>query len=119
MQTRGKFSRELSRLAEIDDWPAVSIFMPTFKNAADTDQNPIRFKSLLRKARAELDPIDSDIGFNWDRAWKLAGDKNYWTHQRDGLALYFSPRHFRPIKLPFVVAERVVVAREQRAVAAH
>ena len=49
------FNRERLRdLANTEADPCISLFMPTVRIESDQDQNPIRYKNLLKKARNDL-----------------------------------------------------------------
>ena len=49
-----KFTKEdLKELFEINHWPSISIYMPT-QRASDTQQNSIRFKTLVQKSESTL-----------------------------------------------------------------
>ena len=74
--------------------PCVSIYMPTVRAGAEAQQNPIRFKNLLRSSMK-----------NWRRrAWRaptaaelmapvrdLVDDPAFWQEQGDGLVVFRSP----------------------------
>jgi hypothetical protein len=85
--------------------------MPTHRHHPGTDQDPIRFKNLLKAAenllresypRAEvreiLDPLT-----NLSDLW-------FWRYQMDGLALFQSPALLATYRLPLSVPELAVVA---------
>jgi hypothetical protein len=90
----------------------VSLYLPTHRAGTETQQDPIRFKNLLRQAeerlianglrRAEADKILAP-------AQQLLGDAVFWQHQSDGLAVLASPGTFRSYRVPFEFAELVVV----------
>ena len=101
--------RELSEVREI---PCLSIYLPTFRAGAETVQNQIRFKNLLRRAEERL----GEQGLRAPErdaflapARDLAGDADFWQHQEEGLALFRSRELFRSFRLPASFDERVVV----------
>ncbi len=103
---------EVRDLLEHRSGPCVSIFLPTVQAGAETLQNPIRLKNLLRAAeellaergtrRTELDELLEPL-----RA--LVGDGEFWQHQSAGLALFRAPDLLRGYRLPLPFAELAVV----------
>jgi hypothetical protein len=90
----------------------VSLYMPTHRHIPETEQDPIRFKNLLREAEERL--IDRGLRPSKVReflqpAQKLWGDASFWKFQSDGLALFLSPNLFRTYHLPFDFPELLVV----------
>ncbi|MBD2432478.1 MULTISPECIES: hypothetical protein [Fischerella] len=102
---------ELKTLVEQPDGYCVSLYMPTIKLGAETQQNPIRFKNLMREAEEQL--INS--GLRAQDARDLLQpvqeiDKyEFWQHQSDGLAIFISKNMFSYYCLPLNFAELVVV----------
>lgn len=104
---------ELRTLLEQPTGPYVSIFLPTHRAGADSQQDPIRLKNLLRQAEERL----LALGKRRPEARKLLAParallKNplFWRHLSDGLAIFLSPDLFRAYRLPLAFAELVVVA---------
>jgi hypothetical protein len=105
---------EIEKLLQPSGGPCVSLFMPTVR-AGDTQQNPIRFKNLLREAEKRLiehghlrQNRNGDGDF-LDPLRALTDDRAFWEHQQEGLALFRSQQVFRTLKLPLEVGELVVV----------
>ena len=99
-------------LDENSGW-CVSLYMPTFRAGRDTEQNPIRFKNLLRRA----DKILAENGVEETARQKmfseseiLLQDRSFWQHQSDGLAVFLSAGKFRVFRQPWAFEELVVVA---------
>ena len=91
----------------------VSIYMPTHRAGAETQQDPIRLKNLLREAEAAL--IRTGLRSSRARellepAQELVEDHEFWQHQSDGLAIFLSPGLFRSYRLPLEFEESVFVA---------
>ncbi len=90
----------------------VSLYLPTHRAGPETQQDPIRFKNLLKQAsdrlrknglrRADADKI-------LEPAQRLLGDQIFWQHQSDGLAVFMSPQTFHSYRLPTEFSELVVV----------
>jgi hypothetical protein len=104
---------EIKGLSQQTQSPSISIFLPTHRNGHDTQQDPIRFKNLLREAELKL--IDRGIGPRevsalLQPAQALSDELYFWQHQRDGLALFIGPDDFHYYHLPFRVEELLVIA---------
>jgi hypothetical protein len=102
----------LRELSEAASHPCVSIFLPTFRAGAETLQNPIRLKNLLRKALEKLGEQGVDLQAAEDLlgpAEALLPDEDFWQHQEDGLAVFRSPNLFRAYRLPRSFPELAVV----------
>lgn len=105
--------QELTTLLEgRGDGPHVSIFLPTVRAGAETQQNPIRFKNLLREASTLLSERGLDNG-NVDSllepARSLVDDFDFWQHQEEGLAVYLADGFFRTYRLPLAFNELATV----------
>jgi len=93
--------------------PCLSIYMPTHRLGDQTQQDPLRFRNLLKEAEARL----ADFGFRGPEAAALLSradeelrlDEDFWQHQSDGLALFASPDLFLFYRLPLDFEELVVV----------
>lgn len=89
---------ELKSLVEASTGPFVTIALPTQRAGADTRQNVIRFKKLLRDAEDQLGaggmrPAEAQQLLEPARA--LLEDSPLWQHQKEGLAVFISPGMFR------------------------
>jgi hypothetical protein len=105
---------QIKKLAQQTQSPSISIFLPTHRAGQDTQQDPIRFKNLLREA--ELSLLDKGIGPRevsalLQPAQALLEEAHFWQHQRDGLAVFIAPDDFHFYHLPFRVEELLVIAR--------
>lgn len=101
-------------LAQQTQSPSISIFLPTHGAGQDTDQDPIRFKNLLREA--ELSLLDKGLGPRevselLQPAQALLNETYFWQHQRDGLAIFITPDDFHYYHLPFHIEELLIIAR--------
>jgi hypothetical protein len=93
--------------------PCVSIFMPTHRSGPQTLQDPVRLKNLLRDITQELTATGlhaPEISKFLEPASDLLGDRQFWRHQGDGLALFLSPHLFRFFRLPADFQELAIVA---------
>lgn len=94
------------------DSPHVSIFLPTIRAGAETQQNPIRFKNLLREAQQRLLERGMDKGAAeayLERARNLVDDFDFWQHQEEGLAVFLADGFFETYRLPLSFTELAAV----------
>ncbi len=103
---------EIQTLLQTSEEPCVSIYMPTFRAGAETQQNPIRLKNLLRRVQERLE----ETGVEETAAAELMApvrdlvdDAAFWQGQADGLALFRSPGVFKVFSLPAAFDEHAVV----------
>ena len=70
-----------------------SLFMPTHRAGRDTEQDPIRFKNLLRQAEERLlakGMRQAQVQNLLKGPQRLLQDQAFWRRQSDGLAIFFS-----------------------------
>src|SRR4030042_5582678 len=102
----------LNSLMAVHKGPCVSVFMPMHRSGQETQQDPIRFKNLLREAEERL--ITRGLPVHESKellksAQKLLQGDLFHQHQSDGLGMFLSPEVFRYYLLPFVFKELVIV----------
>ena len=90
---------ELKRLIEVREEWCISIFMPTHRAGPEIQQDPVRLKNFLGEAKERL--LESglrrpDVDALLEPASALVHSHVFWRHQSDGLALFVSPKVFRP-----------------------
>jgi hypothetical protein len=92
--------------------PCLSLFQPTYRDHPDNQQDPIRFKNLVKKLDQSLrTQFESDqIQPLLEPLLALAEDHDFWNCTLDGLAVLRSKNLFRVYKLQRPVAELAVVA---------
>lgn len=105
---------QIKGLAQQMASPSISIFLPTHRAGRETQQDPIRFKNLLRDAEKQL--LDDGMGPReasalLQSAQALLDDTDFWNYQHDGLAVFISEDDFHYFALPFRVEELLVVAQ--------
>ena len=91
---------------------SVSLYMPTHPAGADTRQDPIRLKNLLRAAVDELTGTGLTEGHARERltpAAALLEDGDFWRHQANGLAVFVDDGRRWVYRVPLEVEERVFV----------
>lgn len=105
---------QIKLLSQRTQSPSISIYLPTHRAGQDTQQDPIRFKNLVRDAERNL--LDKGMGPRevsaiLEPAQALLDDAFFWRHQREGLAVFIAPGDFHYYHLPFTVDELLIVAQ--------
>lgn len=92
--------------------PCLSIYMPTERKGAETQQGPIRLKNLLNQVEQELAQRGErtpDIQDLLAPAQALVNRNDFWQYQSDGLALLLAPDMMRTYRLPLPFTETALV----------
>jgi hypothetical protein len=103
---------EMVILADKRNGPCVSAYMPTSWIGADTQQNQIRYKNLLRTASERLSETGirgQDIEEMLAPGLNLQKNSPFWRQQNTGLASFMSRDFFRYYRLPLELPELVSV----------
>lgn len=99
-------------LLEACEPPCLSLYQPTHRHHPENQQDPIRFRKLVKVLEESLlqrYPTD-EIRPLLDPFLALADDRDFWNHTLDGLAVLGARGMFRVYRLQRPVAELVVVA---------
>jgi len=104
--------KELKILAQAQDGPCVSLYLPTHRVPTEIQQDRLRLKNLLRQAEDAL--LAAGIRASEARkllkpAESLLPETPFWRGQKDGLAVFLSPVLFRHYHLPIECPELAVV----------
>lgn len=101
----------LRELQQVREFPALSILLPTYyKSSDDLQQNPVRFKKLMRQAidrllenhsKAQLKSLLENLD--------AAAETIDFDHPQKGLAVFASNSIGRSYPLSFAVDEQVVI----------
>ncbi|HEY9821701.1 MAG TPA: hypothetical protein V6D35_13150 [Candidatus Sericytochromatia bacterium] len=102
---------ELKTLLEKPSGSCVSIYMPTHRMGTTTQQDPIRFKNLMRQAEELLvgGGMRGQAARDLLEQAKKLDNSEFWQYQSDGLAIFISTNVFRYYCLPVNFEELVVV----------
>jgi len=103
---------ELEQLMRKEQQWCVSIYMPTHRTGAETQQDPIRLKNLLGEAEKHLSARGvntRDVQKMLEPVSEFLQDSYFWQHQSDGLAIFLSSDNVRSYRLPLNFEELVVV----------
>lgn len=104
---------ELRTLVEPRTGPCVTLYMPTHEAGADIQQDPIRFKNLLREAEERLrakgmkqPEVDAFMG----EARKLLDlERIFWRSPKASFAMFLAPGFFKYYHLPLKLQEHIHV----------
>lgn len=102
---------EVLRLLAPHGRPCVSLFLPTHRHAPDSAQDPIRFKNLVKSARALLSEGTSKaVAEEVLNRLEALSAPAFWRDQLDGLAVFACPGFQAVYRLPLSLPERAIVA---------
>ena len=91
----------------------VSLFMPTHRAGRGTEQDPIRFKNMLREVEKSLTAKglrSPEVQELLKESRQLLQGRGFWQRQSDGLAVFFSADTLHFFRLPMVFKKLVVVS---------
>jgi hypothetical protein len=102
----------LAELASFQGRPCLSLYQPTHRRHPDKQQDPIRFRHLVKALETSLQgqhPADATRALVAPFE-ALAQDHDFWNHTQDGLAVLGAPGLLRVFLLQRPVTELAVVA---------
>ena len=102
----------LAELASDQQPPCLSLYQPTHRSRPENQQDPIRFRNLVKELEVSLRQKYPAVetGPLLEPFADLAQDDAFWNLTRDGLAVLGGPNLFRVFQLQRPVAELAVVA---------
>jgi hypothetical protein len=102
----------LAELASVQQQPCLSLYQPTHRSRPENQQDPIRFRNLVKELEVSLRQKYPavEIGLLLEPFAALSHDDEFWSHTREGLAVLGGPSLFRVFRLQRPVAELAVVA---------
>lgn len=92
--------------------PCLSLYQPTHRAYPENQQDPIRFKNLLKSLEQSLRQkyTTRDVKPLLQPFQDLSANQDFWNHTQDGLAVLGAPGLFRVYRLQRTVPELSVVA---------
>lgn len=92
--------------------PCISIYQPTHRFRPENQQDPIRFKNLLQEVRNELlkNYPENEVKSLLQPLETLQGERPFWAHSGDGLALFATKDRCIAYRLQRPVKELAIVA---------
>jgi hypothetical protein len=102
----------LAELASLRQPPCLSLYQPTHRRHPENQQDPIRFRNLVKElelsVRKKYSAVEARLLLEPFQA--LALDDDFWNHTADGLAVLGGAGLFRVFRLQRPVHELAVVA---------
>ncbi len=97
----------LTDLVKLEEQICLSVYMPTHRTVPERDQDPIRYKNLLRELRDKLAARhpDADHDALLEPFEALLDDRDFWVYLRDGLAVLGGEHFFKVFPLQRRVPE--------------
>ena len=91
--------------------PCLSLYEPTYRHFPDSQQNPVRYRNLLKKLKAAVEQKHRgmDVSALFGRFEQLAEDDEFWAHPLDGIAVFGAPGFFHVEKVQRQMPELVMV----------
>lgn len=104
------FLTELS--TEDLEQPRLSLYQPTHRHHPENQQDPIRFRGLVKELEVLLlkNHSSAQVSSLLEPFESLGRDTAFWDHTLDGLAVFAAPGWFRFVELRRSVPELTVVA---------
>jgi hypothetical protein len=92
--------------------PRISLYQPTHRSFPDNQQDPIRFRNLLKEVEASLGETaqSADVRATVASLQALAGDEALWLHALDGVAIFAAPGFLKVMRLQRPVQPVAIVA---------
>ena len=92
--------------------PSISIYLPTHEKGEQVQQDPIRFKNLLKETEQKLKDHEvkqAKIDALLEEPKKLLDQPIFWQHADKGLAVFVTEDTFEYFRVPLDFKERVLV----------
>lgn len=109
------FNLDLQTLLDHQSDLCISIYLPTYKKGAETQQNFIRFKNLIQQVQDNLSDRgleEADIDALLEPAYELLNDRenSFWENQDLGLGVFCSANFWQTYRLPTSFEEIAIVS---------
>ena len=105
-------SHHLTKLLTDHEPPCISLYQPTHRHHPDNQQDPIRYRNLLKEMDISLREKypAREVRSLLEQFQTLAHDERFWNHRTDGLAILSASETFDIFELQRPVKELLVVA---------
>lgn len=102
----------LRALMAEQEGPCLSLYQPTNRAIPEKQQDPIRFRNLLRDLEASLkrEFPGREIKPLLEPFRELIDDSDFWNLARDGLAVFGNPKSFQTFKVQRPVPQLAIAA---------
>ncbi len=99
----------LKQLLAVRQKPCLSLYQPTHRSFPEREQDPIRYKQLVRQLEDSLRKQGfPDADKLLEPFLALVDDNDFWNASRDGLAVFGAPGYFKFFRLQRKVPELAV-----------
>lgn len=105
-------SESLAELTSVHQPACLSLYQPTHRHGPENQQDPIRFRNLVKELEASLrqEYPTAETRLLVESFETLAQDQAFWSQTLDGLSVFAGPGLFRVFLLQRSVAELAIVA---------
>lgn len=102
----------LNALLAATESPCLSLYQPTHRRHPENQQDPIRYRNLLKTLEESLQRKYQtlEVASMLAPMQALAADASFWKHTSEGLAVFAAPGLFEIFTLLRPVPERAIVA---------
>jgi hypothetical protein len=92
--------------------PCISFYQPTHRHFPETQQDPIRYKNMLKRLESVLEKQHPETDFDplLTHFHSLSDDLDFWNHRTDGLVILATPEVFEVFEVQRSVPELVMVS---------
>ncbi len=108
----GLYKDHAAGLLDVGEPPCLSLYQPTHRHHPENEQDPIRFRNLVKALEESLLRTlpTHEIQPLLDPLLTLADNRDFWNHTLDGLAVLRDRGTFRVYRLQRPVVELAIVA---------
>lgn len=92
--------KEVFRLADHEQFPSLTIYLPMHRKAPESHKNPIRLKNTIKEATNELEALSVLPQTFLNPLYDLMDNEVFWQHQQEGLAIFLSNDRLDRYRLP-------------------
>jgi len=105
-------NEHLIKLLDAQEPPCLSLYQGTHRRHPENQQDPIRFRNLLKALEESLRQkyATKDVTPLLEPYRVLADDADFWNHTLDGLAVFGGSAHFQVFRLQRSVGDLAIVA---------
>ena len=90
--------------------PCLSLYQPTYRAFPDSQQNPVRYRNLVKELKTALEKTpDADFEALLAPFERLLTDEEFWAHPQDGIAVFSAPGFSHIEKVQRTLPELVMV----------
>ncbi len=102
----------LTKLLADHEPPCISLYQPTHRHRPDNQQDPIRYRNLLREMETSLRKKypTREVRALMEKFQAIARDSHFWNYRTDGLVILGSIGMFHVFELQRPVQELLIVA---------